>query len=167
MVVLFLFAQTLCPCEDDIMHTTATTLYARPVYRVMQGISYAGHPVLSGAAPLLFFRAGEYDTARHAYLGLFINCASVIPLKYAVNRQRPIGEHKRWESSFPSSHTTFIFTQAYIVSHHYPKTTIPVFAFAGAVGLSRIYLQKHYPTDIVAGVVLGLITGFVVTSIVD
>ena len=167
MVVLFLLAQALCPCEDDIMHTTATSLYSSPVYRVMQGFSYTGHPIVSGAAPLLFFHAGEYETAQHAYLGLFFNCASVMPLKYVINRQRPGGEHIRWDASFPSAHTTFIFTQAYIVSHHYPRTTVPVFAFAGVVGLSRIYLQKHYPTDVVAGVVLGLLTGFMVTSIVD
>jgi undecaprenyl-diphosphatase len=134
---------------------------------MMEGVSYAGHPVISGTAPLLLFHAGEYETAKHSYLGLFFNCASVIPMKFLVNRQRPCGVQIRQDASFPSGHTTFLFTQAYIISHHYPRTTVPVFAFAGVVGLSRIYLQKHYPSDVIAGVALGLLTGFVVTTVVD
>lgn len=133
----------------------------------MQGFSYAGNPVVSGATPVVLFRAGEYSAARDSYLGLFFNCATVIPMKYVINRRRPCGEHTRWDTSFPSAHTTFLFTQAFVLSHHYPKTTVPVFAFASVVGLSRIYTRKHYPSDVLVGAALGLLTGFIVTSIYD
>ncbi len=165
--MLFLFSQALCPVEDTILHIAADTWYSKPVYRVMQGISYAGHPVVSGTAPILLFHIDEQKAAQHAYLGLFLNCASVIPLKYIVNRRRPCGEHDHWDASFPSGHTAFVFTQAYILSHHYPKATVPVFAFASAVGLSRVYIKKHYPSDVLAGAVLGILTGLFVTSVCD
>jgi len=133
----------------------------------MEGVSYVGHPVIGGSMSAILFFAEEYPASRQSYLGLFCNCATVIPLKYMVNRHRPNGEHNRWDASFPSGHTTFIFTQAYILSHNYPKATIPLFTFATIVGFSRIYLKKHYPSDVLAGAALGIVTGLIATKLVD
>lgn len=166
-MILCLISQALCPAENAIIQKASTEWYSRPVYRVMQGFGYAGHPVLSGTVPLVLFHAGEFPAARSSYLGLFINCVTVLPLKYAVDRKRPSGEHVRWDASFPSGHTTCAFTQAYILSHYYPKASIPAYVFASAIGLSRIYIREHYPTDIIASVALGVATGFLVTSLLD
>lgn len=167
MMVLVLLSQALCPAENTVMQKASTDWYSKPVYRVMQGISCAGHPLISGTTPLVLFHASAYPAARDSYMGLFVNCATTLPLKYVVNRKRPSGDHVRWDASFPSVHTTCIFTQAYILSYHYPKASVPVFVFASAVGLSRIYVRKHYPSDIIAGVALGVLTGFLVTSFMD
>jgi len=164
MIVFFLLSQALCPLEDSIMELTSTTWHSPPVYRIMQGVSYAGHPVVSGTTPLVLYYAGEHAAAQDSYLGLFLNCATVIPMKHLIHRRRPCSSHVQWDASLPSGHTTFMFTQAYLLSHHYPKITVPVFAFASVVGLSRIYTQKHYPSDVLISVALGLLTGFVVTS---
>ncbi len=76
-------------------------------------------------------------------------------LKLAVNRPRPDGRTERSNSSFPSGHATGAFALATVFSHRYPKITVPAFLAATAVGLSRIYLGRHYPSDVLAGALIG------------
>ncbi|RYD90466.1 MAG: phosphatase PAP2 family protein, partial [Sphingobacteriales bacterium] len=38
--------------------------------------------------------------------------------------------------------------------------TVPAYAWAGSVAYSRMYLGKHYPSDIVAGAIVGVGTGY-------
>lgn len=76
-------------------------------------------------------------------------------LKLAVNRQRPDGPSTRSNSSFPSGHATGAFALAAVFSHRYPKITIPAYLGAAAIGLSRIYLGRHYPSDVLAGALIG------------
>jgi undecaprenyl-diphosphatase len=76
-------------------------------------------------------------------------------LKMAVNRDRPEGETQRSNSSFPSGHATGAFALATVFSHQYPKVTVPAFLAAAAVGVSRVYLGRHYPSDILGGALVG------------
>jgi undecaprenyl-diphosphatase len=62
--------------------------------------------------------------------------------------------------SFPSGHTAAAFAMATLVSFHFPILTLPVIIWALLVGFSRIYLGVHYPTDILAGIVIGVTSGF-------
>lgn len=76
-------------------------------------------------------------------------------LKLAVNRPRPEGDTDRSNSSFPSGHATGAFALATVFSHQYPKVTVPAFVAAAAVGISRIYLGRHYPSDVLGGALVG------------
>ena len=76
----------------------------------------------------------------------------------AVNRQRPDGPTTRSNSSFPSGHATGAFALATAFSHSYPKITIPAYLGAAAIGLSRVYLGRHYPADVLAGALIGYAT---------
>lgn len=60
--------------------------------------------------------------------------------------------------SFPSGHTTAAFCSATSMALYYNKwyVTIPAYAWACSVAYSRMYLGKHYPTDILGGMVLGI-----------
>lgn len=60
--------------------------------------------------------------------------------------------------SFPSGHTAGAFVLAIIISTFFPVMTIPLFLWAGAVGISRIYIGVHYPSDVLAGVLLGILS---------
>lgn len=62
--------------------------------------------------------------------------------------------------SFPSGHTTLAFTYATTLTLQYKKwyVAVPAYLWAGSVGYSRMYLGKHYPTDVLAGAVLGTIS---------
>jgi membrane-associated phospholipid phosphatase len=77
-------------------------------------------------------------------------------LKAGVNRDRPEGEtDSRWNSSFPSGHAAGAFSLAAIFSSRYPHLRIPLYILATAVGISRIYCGRHYPSDVLIGAVIG------------
>jgi membrane-associated phospholipid phosphatase len=63
-------------------------------------------------------------------------------------------------ASFPSSHAWNSFTAATIVSHFYSRPVGVFFlALAALVAFSRIYVGLHYPIDVLAGALLGLLSG--------
>jgi len=62
--------------------------------------------------------------------------------------------------SFPSGHTATAFTMALILAYMIDKkiwsAVFPLMAFL--VGYSRIYLAQHFPTDVLAGMCIGIIS---------
>ncbi|SHE09700.1 Major phosphate-irrepressible acid phosphatase precursor [Chlamydia abortus] len=66
------------------------------------------------------------------------------------------------DHSFPSGHTTAIFSAATSISLAVPSIAPAMYLAAFAVGWSRIYLGHHYPSDVVFGAVTG--TGFAVAA---
>jgi len=85
-------------------------------------------------------------------------------LKYSVNRDRPFLTYPDIEKgtgagspSFPSGHTSTAFATATSLSIAFPEWYViaPAFLWAGAVGYSRMHLGVHYPTDVLAGALIG------------
>lgn len=85
-------------------------------------------------------------------------------LKYIVQRDRPYITYPEINNlslegspSFPSSHTSMSFGLATSVSLAYPKWYViaPAYLWAGSVGYSRMHLGVHYPSDVLAGAVIG------------
>lgn len=62
-------------------------------------------------------------------------------------------------SSFPSGHTTFAFMVATVLSNYYPRWSIIFYILAGWVGFERVEDFAHFPSDVIAGTVLGIIIG--------
>lgn len=87
---------------------------------------------------------------------LFLTSAITYLLKGITNRERPEGNSSRWNSSFPSGHAATAFAFANSFSKIERKYKIPLFLWAFTVSFSRIYLRKHWFTDIVAGAGIGL-----------
>lgn len=84
-------------------------------------------------------------------------------LKNSCQRRRPPEAIPSFNSvikasdrfSFPSGHTCGAFLLAAIVTLHYPALAVPMYLWAGSVGVSRVVLGVHFPTDILAGALLG------------
>ena len=82
--------------------------------------------------------------------------AAVNGLKYTVRRPRPDGTSN---NSFPSGHTASSFAAVSALHDAGWKLTVPTSILASLIAISRMYLFVHYPSDIIAGLILGLICG--------
>jgi membrane-associated phospholipid phosphatase len=165
MLLLILCCQALNSCEQSIYETISQDWQSQPVRYFMQGIEIASYPGLDALPPVGLYLFERKEIARRGFAGFVGDVATVVSLKFLINRERPDGDTERIESSFPSGHTTFAFTQAVIYSHHNPKIKIPMFIYATVVGFSRIYLAKHYPTDVLGGAAIGIAVGLLAVKL--
>jgi undecaprenyl-diphosphatase len=123
--------------------------------------------VLVGACGDVGARRRFPITAASAALGILTAGVVSTVLKAAVDRSRPpdsgIGVEPLvttpLDPSFPSGHTLTAFAAAAAVSSFHPRFRWPLFALAGLVGLSRIYLGVHFWLDVAAGAALGVAVG--------
>ena len=58
--------------------------------------------------------------------------------------------------SFPSGHTIASFEAATVILLHNKKYGIPAMVLACLIAFSRLYLYVHYPTDVIASIILGI-----------
>ncbi|WP_310381318.1 phosphatase PAP2 family protein [Flavobacterium sp.] len=130
--------------------------------------SYA---VISIGTPLTLFAIGIINKDPQLKKeALFIGetvAASVLitfALKRIIKRDRPFETYPEIEKltsgggySLPSGHTSITFATATSLSIAYPKWYViaPSFVWATAVGYSRIHLGVHYPSDVLAGALVG------------
>lgn len=70
-------------------------------------------------------------------------------------------------SSFPSGHTYSSFNCAYMLYLVHKKWGIPALIFAVLMALSRLFLCVHYPSDVLAGMVFGLLTAYLMHRLVS
>ena len=63
--------------------------------------------------------------------------------------------------SFPSGHTIASFEAATVILLYNKKAGIPAMVLACLIAFSRLYLYVHYPTDVIASVVLGVSFAFI------
>lgn len=113
-------------------------------------------------------KARLYETGRSLFIGLIAAGISGQVIKHLIGRARPritdtlllIGPTlKKGYDSFPSGHTTMAFCFAAVLSHHLPKYRVLFYIFAIIVGLERIEDGAHFPSDALAGAILGFIVG--------
>lgn len=129
---------------------------------------------ISGAMPFVFLAEGfikkDPVLKRKSYemFGtLFIELVISESMKSAFKRNRPAEDYPGiifpYKSnvsgrSFPSGHTSLAFATAAGVSIQCKKwyVTVPAYVWAASIGYSRMYLGVHYPSDILAGAVVGI-----------
>jgi membrane-associated phospholipid phosphatase len=126
---------------------------------------------ISIASPILVFGTGliEKDKTiqkKGLVMGASFLTATIIStsLKHAINRTRPFVTYPDIQKvtaggspSFPSGHTSDAFSTATSLSLAFPKWYVitPSFTYASLVGYSRMHLGVHYPSDVLAGALIG------------
>lgn len=85
-------------------------------------------------------------------------------LKHWLKRERPATGNAKLDFltappdkfSFPSGHTAGAFLFSEMLVSFFGIAAFPLYAVSSLVGLSRIYNGCHYPSDVIAGCVLGI-----------
>lgn len=145
--------------------------HARQIARISRWISRLGDGVyyfifglilvwLEPVAGLAFFKT--------ALAGFAFELPTYLIVKNFVKRQRPhdvISEFVAYlvpsdKFSFPSGHTAAAFVMATMVSFYYPSFSLLAYCIAILIGSSRVLLGVHFPTDILAGMILGISSAF-------
>nr|WP_306301447.1 phosphatase PAP2 family protein [Clostridium arbusti] len=86
-------------------------------------------------------------------------------MKQLVRRIRPCNNgseiklliEKPRSYSFPSGHTISSFAVAEVLSVYFTEYRLIFIGIAFLIALSRLYLYVHYPTDVIAGIIFGLL----------
>jgi undecaprenyl-diphosphatase len=96
------------------------------------------------------------------------------PIKGTLRRQRPfvrevarVVGRRPVDTSFPSGHTAGSFAAAVALSCFYPRDAPMLLGTATAVGLSRVYLGLHFPSDVLVGAGLGSAVGLIARRLVQ
>ncbi len=135
--------------------------------------------ILLSLALLIYKPTRRFGTAM--LLGVTIGAIFTnLCLKVFIARPRPYADesslfHQLWllvgqniesDKSFPSGHTTAAFatmTPAFILGK--PKVKWAAVIFAVLMGIARIYLVVHYPSDVLAGMIVGIFAGCIAVLI--
>jgi hypothetical protein len=113
------------------------------------------------------------------YIGASIGVDAVLTysMKRVVGRQRPYVSYRNdivayeteISNSFPSGHTSLAFTTATALSLKYRTWYViaPSYLWACSVGYSRMNLGVHYPSDVLAGALLGAGSAYLTYKVND
>jgi membrane-associated phospholipid phosphatase len=121
---------------------------------------------------------GDRRSARHGgrmLASILLVTALKAPLKLVVARTRPhmlldqgvhevrlLGPNEKPWRSFPSGHTANSVVLARALARYWPEARLPAYALATAVALARVSRGAHYPSDVLAGVLIGVLAETIV-----
>ena len=138
---------------------------SEPLGTIMEVGTYFGDGrTMLGVSLLLMAYGGDENRETGKLMtSTFISTGVIVwGMKEIIGRKRPLDD-KVGNPAFPSGHTAYAFAGATLLGNRYPKLRIPLYIGAGLVGITRIYLGRHYASDVIAGAAVGTITGVLVS----
>lgn len=120
-----------------------------------------------GALILLFGGERRFDALAAGFVALGAAQLTFFVLKRWIGRERPCATATHcWSSllppdrfSFPSGHTITAFAITFSLGLYYPALLVGLVFCALSVAASRVILGLHYLSDVLAGLVIGILIG--------
>jgi undecaprenyl-diphosphatase len=141
--------QMRSPMLEPTMRFASSAGKPATVFGLLLGIAVLGGP------------AGV-ETARLALLAAAPTNLVVEVVKRLTDRTRPDGDHKPSNASFPSSHAANAFALAAVFALRRPSVQPWVWILAAVIAFSRIYLNRHFLSDVVVGAAIGIAAAWAV-----
>jgi len=152
---------------DDRLCVTVFQWHGKKIIdRTMIAASWFGHGFLYPVVVIgvaLFNPTIRKPLISAGVVSFLVELCVYLLIKFIIRRPRPsynILEIRHRMSlpdpySFPSGHAAASFVMATLLSHFFPAIAVPLYAVAVLIGVSRIYNGLHYPSDVLAGWILG------------
>jgi len=144
------------------------------VDELMLPVTYCGNSLILVLASLTLLFYGRKKDFAAAIVSILLSGIMISLVKLVFPAARPytlvegvniLGPVLR-SYSFPSGHTAAIFSLYALAGSVKYRKIFPLFVtVAIMVGISRIYVGVHFPSDVLFGAGLGCVTGYVVKSI--
>ena len=130
---------------------------------------YIGQTATLVGTSLTVYATGRLkDQPKVSHIGMDLLRALILDetltqtLKYSTGRERPDGSDSH---SFPSGHSSATFAVATVLERHVNwRLSVPAYAFASYVAMSRLHENKHFASDVAFGAAVGIIAGRTVTQ---
>ncbi len=157
------------PVRDEMRrHAPNNSPFMRQVERF--GAEYAAGTIGVFLVAGAFGNETSLQVAEDAVSASLIASGLITPaIKLVAGRSRPrdnVGLYdfkpfSNLNASFPSGHTTESFALASVIAGHYEETWVSCAAYtvAGLVGVARTYHGAHFASDVLAGAIIGTLTG--------
>jgi undecaprenyl-diphosphatase len=185
--ILFLFIFYLDPMVMSWVRDFHRSRFpGRPLFDIVnRGVEMMGQGNTLTVVLLVCYGVGKFyhrrlcEAAKFSFVGFITSGLIVQILKHLIGRGRPrlTGHLDQLDSlifvgptlqkkynALPSGHAAAAFCIAYIFSKFFPRYKVIFYLLAVLVGLHRMEELAHFPSDILAGALLGLVVGKLITS---
>lgn len=132
--------------------------------KISRIVSFSADGPLYVLAGVCFLIAQNWDVSILLALGFLIERTCYSRFKKLFKRNRPPEAIPGFKSvvepsdqfSFPSGHTSAAFLIACSISFHFPFMAWILYPWACCVGMARVFLGVHFPSDVIAGATMGI-----------
>lgn len=156
---------------DSDLFLLLNSLYNPTLASVLYAFSFLGsvYMGLIWIAALFVFK--RRDLAFYVLVAFTIEVAYTYITKQLVDRPRPYEAianvnyiAAQFSQSFPSGHAIGAFTVAAVLGIRVRWTLVPLMLVAVLVAFARVYVGVHYPFDVVAAALAGIVIGYYVSK---